>query len=514
MLKFRLTLFFVLFLAALVSGADAIGVTILQTTDIHGSISAHGDRPGFLRIGAAIERERSAAESRGDGEILLIDCGDLTQGSFEVLSDNGAAMVAGINFLKYDVWVPGNHDFDFGPETLRKNLSAFRGAVLAANLRLDGGPPCVSAWKMFERNGIRIAVIGCTSGYLREWIAPAQLRGVTVSDAGEALLRVMPEVRKAKPDLIVFAVHQGEYTGARLTGNPEKKSLALSSVVRETPEIALVLGGHSHQTVTGKKWHPATWFVQAPAIGGGLAKIRIRFEAETRKVEEIESELVEVGETDLPELKKLLADEMRSADRTGHRTVAMLPESLKLGPVKGERNPPLLASLLAEASARETGAPIAFSPTLSAYGHSGGRLTEFQLFLLVPYENFLGTLNLSPAAARAIIEEQEAVRPRNQAMAAYGLTWKTDRSGRVTALFLPDGSPWTDETKVLRAAFGSFALSGAGGRLPVLKKIAASPEAGLTETAITARAALGRLLAERYPAREKRAMPSVTEEIK
>ena len=127
---------FILLLVAVLGGfrpglsAAPRKLTILQTTDVHGSI---GDArsPGLLQIADAAESIRPD---------LWIDCGDLMQGSFSATVDGGASMVEALNAAGCDVWVPGNHDFDYGAETLAKRIGIFRGTVLAANMKSDVFP--------------------------------------------------------------------------------------------------------------------------------------------------------------------------------------------------------------------------------------------------------------------------------------------------------------------------------------------------------------------------------------
>ena len=140
-------------------------LTILQTTDIHGAIG-DAKSPGLLQIADAAE------EIRHD---LWIDCGDLTQGSFSATVDSGASMVEALSAAGCDVWVPGNHDFDYGTAVLAERIGAFRGTVLAANMKSTATPMKTSAWKMFERQGVKIAVVGIVPPYLGLWIAPEHL---------------------------------------------------------------------------------------------------------------------------------------------------------------------------------------------------------------------------------------------------------------------------------------------------------------------------------------------------
>jgi len=71
-------------------------------------------------------------------------------------------MIEGLNFLNYDVWVIGNHEFNFEKAFLDKNATTFKNTVLSANILKTDGTYYVEPYKIFEVNGIRVAIIGMT----------------------------------------------------------------------------------------------------------------------------------------------------------------------------------------------------------------------------------------------------------------------------------------------------------------------------------------------------------------
>ena len=191
-------LLIVLLLAGMVpaSRGEVRTLTILQTTDIHGAMG-DAKAPGLLQVATLAE------EIRPD---LWIDCGDLTQGSFQASMDRGESMVEAMNAAGCDVWVPGNHDFDYGVKVIAGRTAKFKGTVLAANMK-SKTPMKTADWKLFERQGVKIAVIGIVPPYLGLWIEPKLLTGLKLEPPEDALTRVMSEVMAKKPDVIVLAIH-------------------------------------------------------------------------------------------------------------------------------------------------------------------------------------------------------------------------------------------------------------------------------------------------------------------
>ena len=459
MKKLLCILLTIFFLAGFRPDASAapVKLTIMQTTDIHGSIG-DAKSPGLLQIANIAESVKPD---------LWIDCGDLIQGSFSATMDRGASMVDGLNAAGCDVWVPGNHDFDYGTETLAKRLGAFRGTVLAANLKSTVTPVKTAEWKIFSRKGVRIAVIGIVPPYLGLWIAPEHLTGLRLESPDAALERIMPEVMAAKPDVIVLAIHLGEFIAGRL--NPDGKFRNMASLSTKYPQIDLILAGHSHQTEPGKRLYPGAWFVQAPPLGAGCAQITLEVDpaAKGGKVLSITSKIME-GKG-LPESKKLLPifDPVRKqAAEAGSRKVAQL--DFELGPMKNGLKPNRLAELICLAMTEATGADAAFSGTLSNYRVSPGTLNERELFLLSPYSDAIEVRSLSPAQIRAILKELETKEKAADCMMYTGFTAPEGNDG--TLVLGRTGKPIPETTRI-KVAVNTYDAHGAGGRYPKLKEI-------------------------------------------
>jgi 5'-nucleotidase len=118
---------------------DTVCISILHTTDLHGHIlptfdyDGTADRGGLARCVTQIRRWR-----KQNPNSMLIDVGDVYQGTDVSLRNKGDLMVDLFNQLKYDAWVIGNHEFDWGIEPFTDALQKSAMPVLGANTILDG----------------------------------------------------------------------------------------------------------------------------------------------------------------------------------------------------------------------------------------------------------------------------------------------------------------------------------------------------------------------------------------
>jgi 2',3'-cyclic-nucleotide 2'-phosphodiesterase (5'-nucleotidase family) len=144
--------------------AEIVNVRILQTTDLHGQVMPDADTgASWLRVAKLVEMQR---QRFGAENVVLIDCGDTVQGSFEAYFTQGEIAAQLLAAMDYDVWVPGNHEIDFGTERFLE-LAEIVGhdRIVCNNFRVlsrrEGAAAAVEfmSWKRIERAGAKIAVI-------------------------------------------------------------------------------------------------------------------------------------------------------------------------------------------------------------------------------------------------------------------------------------------------------------------------------------------------------------------
>ncbi|GAB4118339.1 MAG: 5'-nucleotidase C-terminal domain-containing protein [Candidatus Caldatribacteriota bacterium] len=223
--------------------AETTTVTILQTSDLHGRIYPHDyatdsvdSDTGLAKIATLVKQERAI-----DPNAILIDCGDTVQdNSAELFNDLPVhPMIAGLNFLNYDVWVIGNHEFNFEKAFLEKNIATFKNSVLSANILKTDGSYFVKPYEIFEVNGVRVAIVGMTPPHVTQWeaSAPEHFEGLTFLGTVAQSKKVIAEL-EGKYDVLVGAFHLGPegehgYEGA-------------IDIAEACPEYNVIFCGHAH----------------------------------------------------------------------------------------------------------------------------------------------------------------------------------------------------------------------------------------------------------------------------
>ncbi len=473
------------------TGAREVAVTLLHTTDLHGrivnAIPSGDDRPdaGLLRIASRIRTLRAECP-----DALYVDCGDTIQGTPESLWTHGRIMIDALAALRCDAWVPGNHEFDWGPDVFRALVQAASFPVLGANLAARAGAesplPTVRPWVLREAGGVRIAIVGATHPAIPGWLLPEFLGDVEIRDVAASIQEVLPDVRAARPDLLVLLVH----LSAR--GDPDLGVPGAETLAARFPEFDVILGGHSHEAVAARSIG-GTLYAQAGRHGAFLGRIDLLYDTLQRKVLRKAGTLLPIDDSIPadPELARRLGPTLAKAHRDLDRVRTVIQGPLDAsGAAPGDE---ASARLLRAAIASASGAEVVVHGRLSDRLPADGNLTERDLWRIVPYENRIGLCRLTAGELREILEEALAQTGDRPVMGISGLVCELDLAAppgrRVVRIALPDGSAPHARKRFL-TAFNSHTLASGGRRHPAVRRLAFLPEAEFTLTPIDTRDAL------------------------
>jgi len=253
--------------AAWPSGPESL--LILHTNDIHAHLMPYEDAQGD-RVGGAAARAALIARLRAfPGKTLLLDAGDVFQGTPYYNYFRGVPDYRSMSLVGYDAGAFGNHELDDGPAhwlRVRKHatfpiLSANvfvtvdsawaapllpadgevrRGARWIGGERVPDGAPLrflTTPYVIENVGGVKVGILGLTTKDIVAIVSRARNGGVAVSDPVTAAAALVPEIRR-KADFVVALTHLGV-----------DADRALASRV---PGIDMIVGGHSHTYL----WQP------------------------------------------------------------------------------------------------------------------------------------------------------------------------------------------------------------------------------------------------------------------
>ncbi len=225
-------------------------LTILTTSDIHAAVFPTNyaqkvpyNNGTFSRVSSYVKAMRAV-----DPNLILIDTGDTLQGNMGSVFNNEPVhpVINIMNDIKYDVFVPGNHEFNFGRSFLDRNTAAFEGAVLGGNLMKEDGTSLFAPYTIIERDGVRVAIVGLTAPHIKRWDSAiadqyADFNPVAPIDRVEPILKEI----EGKYDVLIGAFHIG-YTSEGYDIADSAKEIA-----EKYPQFNIINLGHAHSTFDG-----------------------------------------------------------------------------------------------------------------------------------------------------------------------------------------------------------------------------------------------------------------------
>ena len=252
-----LVLVFALVLPAFAQKSKVVRTTehklrIIHTTDVHGNIFPYdflNDRPGkgsMARLSTVLKEARKT-----DPSLLLLDAGDLLQGEpptyyYNYVDTVSQHLVAtSMNYLRYDAVAMGNHDIEPGHQVFDKWRTECKFPLLGANIISDAtGKPYFQPYQMYQRDGLRIAVLGFTTPAIPQWVPAHLWKGLHFDDILASAAHWVPLIQKQeKPDVLVVLMHSGLEND-----NPDYLENAGRALANKGLGIDLLLIGHDHRT--------------------------------------------------------------------------------------------------------------------------------------------------------------------------------------------------------------------------------------------------------------------------
>lgn len=233
-------LIFCVLLAA--SAQQTKQLVILHTSDTHSRIEPidphAADR--YAGMGGVVRRATFLKDFRaGNPDVLLFDCGDISQGTPYYNLFQGEVEVKMMNLMGYDAMTIGNHEFDFGLDNMARLFRMADFPVVCANYDVTGTvlEGLVKPYVVLNRDGMKIGVFGL-SPKMEGLVQADKCEGVVYNDPIAAAQEVTDRLRAQEGcDVVICLSH----LGFRI-----KNEVCDEKLVAETKGIDVILGGHSH----------------------------------------------------------------------------------------------------------------------------------------------------------------------------------------------------------------------------------------------------------------------------
>lgn len=222
-----------------------VELSILATSDLHGRFASYEyasneatNKGSLTQLATAIKELR-----KENPNTILVDNGDAIQdNSSELFLDSDIhPMIAAMNFIGYDAWTLGNHEFNYLPK-LDHVLKQSKAQVLCGNVYTPDGKQLGKDYTIIKKDGVRVAIIGMVTPNIVKWDSE-NLKGWKVTDPVEETKQIVKDL-KGKADVFIAVEHMG------VEGEYGNSGSGVTELANQVPELTAIIAGHTHSQIS------------------------------------------------------------------------------------------------------------------------------------------------------------------------------------------------------------------------------------------------------------------------
>lgn len=400
------------------SAEKTVRLRIIETSDVHGRFFPYDfieRKPlegSLARVSTYVNRLR---KDYGDN-LLLLDNGDILQGQplnywsnfVNTGDENIAASV--VNYMRYDAQTIGNHDIETGHQVYDKWIKEVKCPMLGANIiSKKTGKAYVAPYTMFEREGVRIAVIGMLTPTIPCWLDETIWKDLSFQEMVADASRWVKHVKDSEhADIVIGLFHSGKDGGITLGNGIEENASA--RVAREVPGFDIIFYGHDH--TRNKEWitneageqvlilDPAN---NATHVSDATIELTVKGGKITNKA--IKGELVNISKEAIDEtMMAHFQKEIDSVKQYASRRICHINHTISTRDsyFGNSAFTDLIHNMMLKISKADISfnAPLSFDSSIKA-----GNITVADMFNLYKYENKLYVLKMTGREIKNYLEE-------------------------------------------------------------------------------------------------------------
>ena len=492
--------------------AQEVNIKILGTSDIHGRVVpwSYGadveDKSGsYAQIATYVKDVR-----KNNKNVVLVDVGDAIQDNQvdvfakdkKYYKDHPIPKV--LNEMKYDVFVLGNHEFNFGMEALDEILKDIKAKKLTANFYYKKNDKrYIDATTIIEKDGVKLGIIGLSTPMSAKFEEDTgNLKDMKFTSPTEEARTQVEKLKAKGVDAIIVIAHMG------IENENKIPDTGMRDVINAVDGIDVVIAGHMHKDVPSETIKN-TLITEPHRYGTVVSEVDLTFDINDKKEVKLvkkESKTVPVKELEadkkIAEIYKPYHEKLRELNNVviGQTENEMVPQETKHGVSAAFSKDTGLSSFINDVEQHYSGADVVtFSfdhqkarmnkgdikkkDIIFNYRYAGGDVTVYELTgkQLKEYmewsANYFDTIQPGDTEYRYNAERKKSKYVTYDIFGGvnYKIDLRNPQGSKIVDLTLADGKPVTEDMK-LKVGMNSYRfaqLNGKGGiwegqQIPVL----------------------------------------------
>jgi 2',3'-cyclic-nucleotide 2'-phosphodiesterase (5'-nucleotidase family) len=442
--------------------AGGTWLRIIATNDFHGALEPRRDSSGVLRGGAVAFAgviERARAECRAPTcRSILLDGGDMFQGTPASNFAFGKPVVELYNHLGYTAAALGNHEFDWGQDTLRARLRDAKFAVLGANVTDTAGTdsPWIANDTIVTIGDLRVGVVGFSTVVTPTVTRPSNVRDLRFLALPAVADRRARSLRDRGAQVVIVIAHAGAFCDR--SGQSGCRGEIIDLAQQATERIDAIVSGHTHSQVrTVVRGTPivqaysrgsAVGIVDLPLGGGSMAP-----QVAVRDV------LTDSSTPPDARVSAIVRAAVEPVERRMSQPVVQIGERMVSG-IRGT-----LGSLIADAQRDAGRGDVAVMNNGGIRASlDSGMATFGELFEVQPFANTLVRITVTGRDLRAYLERLVGRSELNAHVSGVTITYDPRRpvGSRIASVRFTDGRSVDDDARYALVLSDFLAAGGDG----------------------------------------------------
>lgn len=369
-------------------------LTILQVNDSHAYLRPHVElfreqrREVYRQAGGYARIATLFKQIRAERQVIALDNGDTFHGTYPAVESHGAALIPVLNELEFDA-MTGHWEFAYGPERVRELAGQLDHPLLAVNCYREGSRERVfPPYRMVERNGLRVAIIGVAATIVDKTMPASFSSGISFTLGRDELPLLIERVRnEERADLVIVLSH---------LGLPQELQLAA-----DVDGIDVLVSGHTHNRLHRPAMVNGTLLMQSGSHGSFVGRLDLLVDD---GVQGYEHALIEVDASIEPDDR--VAELVDEAVEPHRDLLDLLVGRTATALTRNQVMETTMDNLLLQAMQEASQAEVAFSNGWR-YGAPvpPGNVTMNDLWNIVPTNPSVSTCELSGVELRHMLED-------------------------------------------------------------------------------------------------------------
>lgn len=457
-------------------------ISIYHTSDVHGMYSsrqAKWDKDnstrnigGFAALKSLVKKDKN--------QYILLDSGDMFQGTPEGNITKGMATIEFMNILGYSATLVGNHDYDFGEDALLNLIKKAKFPFLGANVYFkkksneekEKPTNYLKPYTILNVGKRKIAILGISGQHTKTSTLPTNVKHLNFKDEANETKRWMEEINKQKPDTVIILAHIGidpslsqQIVDVSTYTFSQTKNTTIQ-IARAAKTASVVFGGHNHTGLL-KGWKdPETNTMICESYWGltHVTKAELEFDDTTGKLKNVSCSLIPLWTDETGEDEEVLKKWNEIYETVSKEMDKVIGKTLKPLTFDSTTFDNPIGNFVTDIIRWKVNADMAFQNAGGVRNVlNEGNIKLRDVYQIMPFENTIVTLKMTGNNIYELMKDNIRANRTSMYVSGIEVKYKINSEGKAEIVEITKDGKIIEPNKVYTVATNNYLTEGGSG---------------------------------------------------